>query len=143
MGILSLYECKPVGTVLDDACSSNSTATANGLAKVPYAPDYGLANNISWAAQWANQYGVTNYKNFAVSGSEPTNWAPKGSLYETTEQIEAEDPDYILMTIAPTRSSPTPSSGSGRWRARWSQTSSAVTANASKKRSRKSTCAKN
>jgi len=99
MGILSLYECKPVGTVLDDACSSNSTATANGLAKVPYAPDYGLANNISWAAQWANEYGVTNYKNFAVSGSEPTNWAPEGSLYETTEQIETEDPDYILMTI--------------------------------------------
>ena len=42
---------------------------------------------------------MTNYKNFAVSGSEPTNWAPEGSLYETTEQIETEDPDYILMTI--------------------------------------------
>jgi lysophospholipase L1-like esterase len=99
MGILSLYECKPVGKLLDDACSSNSTATANGLKKVPYAPDYGLSNNISWAAQWANAYGVTNYKNFAVSGSEPVNWAPEGSLYETTEQIESENPDYILMTI--------------------------------------------
>jgi lysophospholipase L1-like esterase len=99
MGILSLYECKPVGTVLDDACSSNSTATKNGLKEVPYAPDYGLSNNISWAAQWANDYGVTNYKNFAVSGSEPTNWAPGGSLYATTQKIEAEDPDYILMTI--------------------------------------------
>jgi lysophospholipase L1-like esterase len=99
MGILSLYECKPVGTVLDDACSSNSTATATGLTEVPYAPDYGLANNISWAAQWANDYGATNYKNFAVSGSEPTNWAPGGGLYATTQKIEAEDPDYILMTI--------------------------------------------
>src|SRR5262249_22542492 len=46
-----------------------------------------------------NEYGVTNYKNFAVSGSEPTNWAPGGSLYSTTQKIEAEDPDYILMTI--------------------------------------------
>jgi hypothetical protein len=99
MPFLSLYECKPVGTVLDDACSSNSTATKNGLPETPYAPDYGLANNVSWAAQWANKYGVTNYKNYAVSGSEPTNWAPGGGLYPTTKKIEAEDPDYILMTI--------------------------------------------
>jgi lysophospholipase L1-like esterase len=99
MPFLSLYECKPAGTVLDDACSSNSTATANGLKEVPYAPDYGLANNVSWAAQWANQYSVTNYKNFAVSGSEPINWAPGGNLYPATQKIEAEDPDYILMTI--------------------------------------------
>ena len=99
MPFLSLYECKPVGKILDDACSSNSTATKNGLKEVPYAPDYGLSNDISWAAQWANQYGVTNYKNFAVSGSEPTNWAPEGNLYTTTQKIEGEDPDYILMTI--------------------------------------------
>jgi lysophospholipase L1-like esterase len=99
MPFLSLYECKPVGTVLDDACSSNSTATKNGLPEVPYAADYGLSNNVSWAAQWANEYGVTNYKNYAVSGSEPTNWAPGGSLYPTTKKIEAENPEYILMTI--------------------------------------------
>jgi hypothetical protein len=99
MPFLSLYECKPVGTVLDDACSSNSTATKNGLPEVPYASDYGLSNNVSWAAQWANEYGVTNYKNYAVSGSEPTNWAPGGNLYPTTKKIEAEDPEYILMTI--------------------------------------------
>ncbi|HEX3361343.1 MAG TPA: SGNH/GDSL hydrolase family protein [Solirubrobacterales bacterium] len=99
MPFLSLYECKPVGEILDDACSSNSTATKNGLKEVPYAPDYGLANNVSWAAQWANEYGVTNYKNYAASGSEPVNWAPDGSLYSTTQKIESEDPDYILMTI--------------------------------------------
>jgi lysophospholipase L1-like esterase len=99
MGLLELYECKPFGEVLDDACSSNSTATKNGLKEVPYAPDYGLSNNISWAAQWANEYGVTNYKNYAISGSEPTNWAPNGNLYPTTKKIEEEDPDYILMTI--------------------------------------------
>jgi lysophospholipase L1-like esterase len=99
MPFLSLYECKPEGQVLDDACSSNSTATADGLKEVPYVPDYGLSGNISWAAQWANDYGVTNYKNYAVSGSEPVNWAPGGNLYSTTEKIEKEDPDYILMTI--------------------------------------------
>jgi lysophospholipase L1-like esterase len=99
MGLLELYECKPFGEILDDACSSNSTATANGLKEVPYAPDYGLSNNVSWAAQWANEYGATNYKNYAISGSEPTNWAPGGNLYPTTQKIEAEDPDYILMTI--------------------------------------------
>lgn len=99
MPFYSLYECKPVGQVLDDACSSNSIATKNGLREVPYAPDYGLANDVSWAAQWANEYGVTNYKNFAVSGSEPVDWAPGGSLYSTTRQVESEDPDYILMTV--------------------------------------------
>ncbi|HEY0277775.1 MAG TPA: SGNH/GDSL hydrolase family protein [Solirubrobacterales bacterium] len=99
MPFLSLYECKPVGEILDDACSSNSTATKNGLKEVPYASDYGLSNNVSWAAQWANEYGVTNYKNYAVSGSEPVNWAPGGTLYPTTQKIESEDPDYILMTV--------------------------------------------
>jgi lysophospholipase L1-like esterase len=99
MGVAELYECKPFGEVLDDACSSNSTATKNGLEAVPYAPDYGLSNNVSWAAQWANEYGVTNYKNYAISGSEPKNWAPEGNLYKVTRKIEEEDPDYILMTI--------------------------------------------
>jgi lysophospholipase L1-like esterase len=101
MSILRLYECKPGGKFLNDACSSNSTSTFDTEKEepVPYAPDYGLANNVSWAAQWANEYGVTNYKNLAVSGSEPVNWAPEGSLYKTTKEVEAENPDYILMTV--------------------------------------------
>ena len=99
MSIFELPGCKPVGEILDDACSSNSTATKSGLKEITYAPDYGLSNDVSWAAQWANEYGVTNYKNFAITGSEPVNWAPGGDDYATTKQIEAEDPDYILMTI--------------------------------------------
>ncbi|MGV1048420.1 MAG: hypothetical protein ACOYD4_07845 [Solirubrobacterales bacterium] len=99
MGLLSLPECKPGSVTLVDACSSNSTTTSNAAKKLEYAPDYGLANNVSWAAQWANENGITNYENLAVSGSEPVNWAPEGSLHETTERIEAEDPDYILMTL--------------------------------------------
>lgn len=94
----SLLECKP-GAIYNDACSSNSSIRKNTAEKVVYSPDYGLANDVSWAAQWANKYGITNYKNFAISGSEPVDWAPGGRLYAATRQIEAERPDYILMTI--------------------------------------------
>ena len=94
----SLLECKP-GAIYNDACSSNSSIRKNTAEKVVYSPDYGLANDVSWAAQWANEYGITNYKNFAISGSEPVDWAPGGRLYAATRQIEAERPDYILMTI--------------------------------------------
>jgi lysophospholipase L1-like esterase len=105
MTIGHLLECRPPETEFDDACSSNSLNVSNKATKVNYAPDYGLSNNVSWAAQWANEHGVTDYENLAVSGSEPADWAPAtasapaGELYETTVRIEAEDPDYILMTI--------------------------------------------
>jgi hypothetical protein len=98
MTIDRLLGCRPPAKEYDDACSSNSLVTAN-TQKLVYAPDYGLSNNVSWAAQWANQHGVTNYENLAVSGSEPADWAPEGELHKTTQEIEAEDPDYILMTV--------------------------------------------
>lgn len=98
MTIGRLFGCRPPEKEFDDACSSNSLVTLN-TQKLVYAPDYGLANNISWAAQWANDHGITDYANFAVSGSEPSDWAPKGEFHEKTEEIEAEDPDYVLMTI--------------------------------------------
>jgi lysophospholipase L1-like esterase len=97
MQFTSLLACKPAGKTYDDACSSNS-ANREDEETLEYAPDYGLSNNASWAAQWANQYGVTNYANFAVSGSEPKDWSPGGQLYDTTKRIEAEGPDYILLT---------------------------------------------
>ena len=99
MTIGRLLGCRPPAKGYDDACSSNSLVTSNKAAKVEYAPDYGLANNISWAAQWANEHGVTDYANYAVSGSEPANWAPGGEFHETTKRIESEDPDYVLMTV--------------------------------------------
>jgi lysophospholipase L1-like esterase len=95
----SLLECKPGAKTYDDACSSNSALRDNESPNVEYAPDYGLANNVSWAAQWANEHGVSNYENLAVSGSEPSDWAPGGQFYPTTRQIESEDPDYVLMTM--------------------------------------------
>ena len=98
MAFTSLLSCKPGEKRYDDACSSNSTVRSNEAAAVEYAPDYGLSNNVSWAAQWANQHGVTNYANYAVSGSEPSDWTPGGQFYETTKRIEAEEPDYVLVT---------------------------------------------
>jgi lysophospholipase L1-like esterase len=99
MPFTSLLECRPPAKGYDDACSSNSAVTANTAPAVEYAPDYGLSNNVSWAAQWANGHGVSNYENLAVSGSEPSDWAPGGQFYATTERVEAENPDYILITI--------------------------------------------
>lgn len=99
MTIGQLLDCRPSAAEFDDACSSNSLNRTSEEKKVKYATDYGLANNVSWAAQWANEYGVTNYKNFAISGSEPKDWAPEGEFHSTTEQIASEDPDYILMTM--------------------------------------------
>lgn len=94
-----LLDCRPAAKEFNDACSSNSLSEESAEGPVRYAPDYGLANKVSWAAQWAGEYGVTNYKNFAISGSEPGNWAPGGSFYATTKQIESEDPDYVLLTL--------------------------------------------
>jgi hypothetical protein len=99
MGFSKFYGCRPAEKEFNDACSSNSLSEKSKPGPVEYAPDYGLARNISWAAQWANQYGITNYENLAISGSEPVNWAPGGVFYEKTKQIESEDPDYLLLTL--------------------------------------------
>ena len=98
MTIGHLLECRPPEKGFDDACSSNSLVADNEAA-LEYAPDYGLSNNVSWAAQWANEHSITNYENLAISGSEPSDWAPGGEFHATTAQIESEDPDYVLMTI--------------------------------------------
>jgi hypothetical protein len=99
MGFKQLDGCRPAAKEFNDACSSNSVLTKSVEGPVDYSSDYGLSNNVSWAAQWANSYGVGDYKNLAVTGSEPGNWAPGGFLYEKTKQIEAEDPDYVLLTL--------------------------------------------
>jgi lysophospholipase L1-like esterase len=99
MGFSRFYGCRPAEKEFNDACSSNSLNEKSEPGPVEYATDYGLAKNVSWAAQWANEYGVTDYKNFAISGSEPGNWAPGGAFYKTTRQIESEDPDYVLLTL--------------------------------------------
>ncbi|MFL5899545.1 MAG: SGNH/GDSL hydrolase family protein [Solirubrobacterales bacterium] len=99
MTIGHLLECRPGEREFDDACSSNSLNTSSKGTEVEYAPDYGLANNVSWAAQWANEHAVTDYENLAISGSEPADWAPGGEFHASTAEVESEDPDYLLMTM--------------------------------------------
>lgn len=99
MPFTNLLSCKPGETAYDDACSSNSTVRSNKAAKIEYAKDYGLSNNVSWAAQWANAHGLSDYKNFAVSGSEPSDWFGQGQFAATFEQLASEDPDYVLFTM--------------------------------------------
>jgi len=94
-----LLDCRPAAKKFNDACSSNSLNEETEEGPVEYAPDYGLSNKISWAAQWADEYGITNYKNYAISGSEPKNWGAEGEFHFLTEKIEAEDPDYVLLTL--------------------------------------------
>ena len=99
MPFTSLFSCKPGAKSYDDACSSNSTVRSNAEPAVEYAPDYGLANNVSWVAQWANEHGVSDYANLAVSGSEPSDWTAGGQFHSTAKRVAEEDPDYILLTI--------------------------------------------
>jgi lysophospholipase L1-like esterase len=96
---LGLYECKPAAKEFNDACSSNSYNETSEEGPPNYTLDYGLTNKVSWAARWSSQYGITNYKNFAISGSEPKNWAPGGEFHKYLEELEKDDPDYVLFTI--------------------------------------------
>ena len=138
MGISSLLSCKPGETIYDDACSSNSTVRTNKAHEVEYASDYGLSNNVSWVAQWANAHGITDFKNFAVTGSEPSDWFGKGQFAATSKQIAGEDPDYILLTMGANPLLSNMLFGIGNIGAGSGPTSSGVSANASKKSSRKS-----
>ncbi len=94
-----LENCRPAAKEFNDACSSNSRNDARAEGPPNYTLDYGLGNKVSWAAQWARKYGITNYKNFAISGSEPKNWAPGGEFHKYLAELEGEDPDYVLFTL--------------------------------------------
>lgn len=94
-----LAYCIPAKKMMNDACSSNSVSSRSKEGSVEYTEDWGLAENISWAAQWANSLNVTDYENLAISGSEPGDWAPHGQFYGTTKVMEGEEPDYVLLTL--------------------------------------------
>lgn len=95
-----IRKCRPAPANFNDACSSNSRSKESTEGAVEYLlPDYGLAGNVSWVAQWANEHGVGDFQNLAVSGSEPRNWAPGGTFYPTLQKMEGEKPDYVLLTL--------------------------------------------
>lgn len=93
----SLPWCRP-GARLNDACSSNSTTTSNS-APLVYAPDYGLSNKVAWPAQWAAANGITDFANYAVTGSAPSDWRPGGAFYPQLRAATDSRPDYIVFTL--------------------------------------------
>lgn len=97
MGITQLPGCKP-GSTFVDACSSNSLTTSN-TGTLQYAPDYGLSNLIAWPARWAGWNGITNFANYAVTGSAPGDWAPGGQFHRYTAAAMAAAPDYLVFTL--------------------------------------------
>jgi len=100
MTFSQLFSCQPAAVSFNDACSSNSSNRNSSVGKTPvYLPDFGLSRNISWAAQWANTYGITDYRNYAVTGSTPSDWLPGGQFDATRQAIQQQNPDYIVMTM--------------------------------------------
>jgi len=100
MTIFELIDCRPGATVFNDACSSNSSNRNASIGNQPnYLADYGLSRNISWPAQWANEYGITDYRNYAVTGSAPSDWQAGGQFHNTLLSIQGQNPDYILLTL--------------------------------------------
>jgi lysophospholipase L1-like esterase len=101
----SLLSCKP-GDVVTNRCSSNSDARGGYTGPPEWSADFGLANNVSWAAKFANglQGGgrVTApdmFQNRAVTGSAPSDWLSGGILGEHLSAVVAENPDLIAFTI--------------------------------------------
>jgi len=105
MSILDLPFCKP-GNVVTNRCSSNSDAGPSYTGPPEWSADFGLANNVSWAAQFAN--GVQGgrhitapdmFQNLAVTGSAPSDWLPGGFLNPQLQAVVAEDPELIAFTM--------------------------------------------
>jgi lysophospholipase L1-like esterase len=105
MSVLDLLRCKPA-TVVTNRCSSNSDAGPGYAGPPDWTADFGLGNDISWAAQFANgiQGGghVTApdmFQNRGVTGSAPSDWLPGGILNDELEAVVAENPDLIAFTL--------------------------------------------
>jgi lysophospholipase L1-like esterase len=100
-----LLDCKPQA-VVSNRCSSNSPDGPNYAGLPRWTTDYGLGNNVSWASQFANSIqggghvtAPQMFRNYAVTGSAPSDWLGQGILSGTLEQIVAADPDLIAMTM--------------------------------------------
>jgi len=102
MSLLELPFCFPEGNTPNNRCSSNSPNRPEQTGPVGWLPDYGLANDVSWAAQAAHAFGLTGttaFQNLAVSGSTPSNWAHGGYLRPELEQIVDDNPNLTVMTL--------------------------------------------
>ena len=107
-----LFACTDTEDVVvkNNPCSSNSMLRSM-KGDLQFAPDYGFANQVSWAAQVANALGVTAataadlYANVAVSGSTASEWANDKLVFEQfdgangLDAVASLDPDIVLMTL--------------------------------------------
>jgi lysophospholipase L1-like esterase len=98
-------ECVPP-TPINDRCSSNSDGGLGYEGPTSWSADFGLANDVSWAAQFANDWqggghvaAPAMFQNRAVTGSTPADWLPGGALSGQLQAIVAEDPDLIAFTL--------------------------------------------
>ena len=105
MSVFDLLSCKPAA-VVTNRCSSNSDAGPGYVGPPDWTADFGLGNDVSWPAQFANgiQGGghVTApdmFQNRGVTGSEPSDWLPGGILSDELEAVVAENPDLIALTL--------------------------------------------
>lgn len=93
-------------TPVNNRCSSNSDGGPGYEGPTSWSADFGLANDVSWAAQFANDWqggghvtAPTMFQNRAVTGSTPAEWLPGGALGDQLQAIVAEDPDLIAFTL--------------------------------------------
>jgi hypothetical protein len=105
MSVFDLLSCKPAA-VVSNRCSSNSDEGPGYTGPPEWSADFGLANDVSWSAQFANDLGggghVTApdmFQNRAVTGSAPTDWLPGGILNDQLNAIVAENPELIAFTM--------------------------------------------
>ncbi len=108
-GVVDLLRCRPTLVTQNDRCSSNSSLGPGATDRQPsFSADFGLANQVSWAAQVAGALGATDYANYAVTGSEPRHWmelspepgqADNGTLHDLLVRLERDDPDLVLVTL--------------------------------------------
>ncbi len=111
-----LLGCKPLDApVPNNRCSSNSPdRTGYDGTVVHYTADSGYANQVSWAAQLAKRLGVPasatasertyrTYVNYAVTGSEPRQWAGGTSFSNgrtgELSLVRLDNPDLTVMTL--------------------------------------------
>jgi lysophospholipase L1-like esterase len=105
MPVDDLLDCKPAA-VVTNRCSSNSDAGPNYVGPPAWSDDFGLGNDVSWAAQFANGLqggghvtGTQMFQNRAVTGSAPSDWLPGGILNQYLAAIVAQDPELVAMTL--------------------------------------------
>ena len=106
MTIGQLFTCRPPDN-LNNRCSSNSDNGPGYTGDPEWSKDFGLENNTSWAAQFANSLRpggkpITTpggFQNLAVTGSAPSDWLPGGPFNPQLEDIIEDDPELVAMTL--------------------------------------------